>query len=148
MLAQPVLPVDGGRVRAALAAAGGAEWYADGAGRFMAETDQGVVHAHLDPARPAALVFRCRWGRRLSVDHQARVRELLDAANRTTDGPRLALTITDRGHLAVVAECAHWLPAGASDGQLEHLATRAMTALPLALRRLDAAFPDPYGTPA
>lgn len=147
MLAHQVLPLDTGRLRGALATHA-ATWYGDGVGRFVTETEEGLlVHVQLDAVRPAALVFRSRWPRRLSVDHQAKLRDVLDSANRASDGVKLALTIDDRGHLTVVAEIAHWLHAGVSDRQLALLVDRALARLPRALRRLDAAFPDPWGVP-
>ncbi len=148
MLAHQVRPLDAGRLRSALATAPGT-WYGDDAGRFVSETAEGMlVHVQLDAVRPAALVFRCRWPRRLSVDHQARLREVVDAANRASDGVKLALSIDDRGHLEVVGEVAHWLHAGVSDRQLTLLIARAAARLPRALTRLDAVFPDPFGVPA
>jgi len=147
MLAHQVVPIEVGRLRAALAAH--VTWFGDGAGRFVTETEEGLaLHAELDAVRPAALVFRCRWPRRLSVDHQARLRDVLDAANRTSDGVKLALSIDDRGRLAVVAEISHWLQAGVSDRQLTLLLEAALARLPRVIAHLDAAFPDPFGASA
>lgn len=57
----------------------------------------------------------------------------------------LSLTVTDRGEIAVLAQSAHWLPAGVSDAQLSEIIRLAWETLPTALAALDHAFPDPFG---
>lgn len=144
MVPQAVLPLDEDRVAAAL---GNRERYSDGAGRFLVQRSFGTVEVVVVGPPAAALVLRCRWPRRISVDHQARVRDVVDMANRTSSGPALSLTVTDRGEIVVLAQGAHWLPAGVTDAQLAGIVGRAMDDLPRALAALDHAFPDPFGMP-
>lgn len=44
----------------------------------------------------------------------------------------------------VLAQCAHWLPAGVTESQLAGILARAWVALPAALATMDHAFPDPF----
>lgn len=141
MVPQSVLPLDVGRVADAL---GGRERYSDGGGRFLLQRHHGTVEVVVVGPPAASLLLRAKWPRRISVDHQARVREVVDDANRATTSPSLSLTVTDRGEIAVVAQCAHWLPAGVTDAQLAGLVGRALEDLPRALAALDREFPDPF----
>ena len=141
MVPQEVLPLDEERVAAAL---GHRERYSDGAGRFLLARPFGTVEVVVVGPPAAALVLRCRWPRRISVDHQAHVRDVVDAFNRTSPGPALSLTVTDRGEIVVLAQCAHWLPAGVTESQLAGILARAWVALPAALATMDHAFPDPF----
>lgn len=145
MVSQEVLPISDERTAAALAPLGTV--FRGEAGDFALLAGSHWIRVTNPTDRRFALVFTLTWPRRVSLDHQAKVRPVLDSMNRESAGERAYLAVGDDGAIRVFLQRAAWVNPGVSDEQLAGEASSAVGTLRSLAERLDAEFPDSWSAP-
>lgn len=145
MVSQAVLPISDERTAAALAPLGTV--FRGEAGEFALLAGPHWISVSNPPERRFALVLTLTWPRRVSLDHQAKVRLVLDDMNRESTGERAYLAVGDDGAIRVALQRATWVNPGISDEQLADSAAHSVARLRGMAERLDAEFPDSWGAP-
>ena len=145
MVSQAVLPISDERVAAALAPLGAV--FRGEPGEFALLAGPHWIRVSNPANRRFALVLTLTWTRRVSLDHQARVRPVLDRMNRESTGERAYLAVGDDGTIRVALQRACWVGPGIGDEQLAGAAAHSVARLRALSGRLDAEFPDSWGTP-
>ncbi len=144
MVSQAVHPISDERTAAALSGLG--DVFRGEPGDFVLLAGRHTIRVTNPADRRFALVFTYTWPRHVSLDHQAKVRPVLDEFNRTSDGERAYLAVEDDGTIRVAIQRACWVNPGVSEDQLTGTARRAVERLRARAGALDAKFPDSWGT--